>query len=104
VERDPARSRRNPWQHETRGRRPGERRVEILGSTKPEVVDPALAAANRLALQQESEAAFRDYRTAVFEPGLSLEQRRLLFDSAVEQLNLPLPAGELQPTRRGSSW
>jgi hypothetical protein len=78
--------------------------AEILGSTKPEVVDPALAAANRLALQQESEAAFRDYRTAVFEPGLSLEQRRLLFDSAVEQLNLPLPAGELQPTRRGSSW
>ncbi|MBI4623247.1 MAG: hypothetical protein HY736_08520 [Verrucomicrobia bacterium] len=78
--------------------------AEVLGSTKPEVVDAALATAHRLALQKENEAAFRDYRVAVFEPGLSLEQRRLLFDAALERLDLPLPRGELQPTRRGSSW
>lgn len=78
--------------------------AEVLGTTKPEAVDAALTIANRIAQQKESEAAFRDYRAAVFEPGLAIEQRRLLFDAAVEQLNLPLPAGELQPTRRGSSW
>jgi len=38
---------------------------------------------------------YREYQTAVFEPGLAPEQRRLLFDSAIEKLALPLPAGEL---------
>ena len=40
---------------------------------------------------------YSDYQVAVFEPGLSPEQRRLLFDLAVEKLALPLPAGEILP-------
>lgn len=75
-----------------------------LGSEKPQPIEAALAAATRYALQQNSEEAYREYRTAVFEPGLSSEQRRLLFDGAIERLNLPLPRGELQPTRRASGW
>jgi hypothetical protein len=39
---------------------------------------------------------YRDYQTAVLQPGLSPEERRLLFESAVEKLALPLPAGELR--------
>lgn len=50
------------------------------------------------ALQRDDiPAQYRDYRTAVFEPGLSPEQRRLLFDAALCDLRLPLPGGELQP-------
>jgi hypothetical protein len=37
---------------------------------------------------------YRDYQAAVLMPGLSAGQRRLLFDAAVEQLDLPLPSGE----------
>jgi hypothetical protein len=40
---------------------------------------------------------YETYRVAVLQPGLSPEQRRLLFDAALRQLDLPLPAGELQP-------
>lgn len=50
------------------------------------------------ALQQlETWRLYRDYQAAVFEPGLSPEQRRLLFDGAIEKLALPLPGGERQP-------
>jgi hypothetical protein len=50
------------------------------------------------ALQQlETWRNYRNYQIAVFEPGLSPEQRRLLFDLAVEKLALPLPAGEILP-------
>ena len=44
--------------------------------------------------QQEVWARFRDYQTAVLMPGLSAEQRRLLFDAAVDALARPLPTGE----------
>ncbi|HEY1763607.1 MAG TPA: hypothetical protein VGF85_01710 [Opitutaceae bacterium] len=44
--------------------------------------------------RQEIRDKFRDYRTAVLMPGLSAGQRRLLFDAAIEQLDLPLPTGE----------
>jgi len=37
----------------------------------------------------------RDYRNAMLQPGLSPEQRRLLFDGALQKLALPLPRGEL---------
>ena len=47
--------------------------------------------------EQETWAKYRDYRDAVLAPGLSPAQRRLLFDAAVEQLALPLPAGEAAP-------
>jgi hypothetical protein len=40
---------------------------------------------------------YRDYQTAVFQPGLSPEQRRLLFDGALQKLALPLPDGQPPP-------
>jgi hypothetical protein len=47
--------------------------------------------------EQEIWDRYRDYQIAVLLPGLSPEQRRLLFDAAVEKLALPLPAGEVAP-------
>jgi hypothetical protein len=45
-------------------------------------------------LRQEIWEKYKDYQEAVMMPGLSAGQRRLLFDAAVEHLDLPLPAGE----------
>ncbi len=42
---------------------------------------------------------YRDYQTAVFQPGLSPEQRRLLFDGALDKLALPLPDAAIDPNR-----
>jgi hypothetical protein len=78
--------------------------ASVLGTTKPDAINHALAAALRVANAKETESIYRDYRIAVFQPGLSPEQRRLLFDWVVEQLGLPLPRGELQPMQRGNSW
>ncbi len=47
--------------------------------------------------KQELWDKYRDYQSAVLLPGLSPEQRRLLFDAAVEQLKLPLPYGWKAP-------
>ena len=47
--------------------------------------------------EQEGWQRYRDYDTAVFEPGLSPEQRRLLFADALVQLDLPLPRGSRDP-------
>jgi hypothetical protein len=47
--------------------------------------------------KQEAWRQYGDYQAAVFEPGLSPEQRRLLFNAAVEKLALPLPGGERLP-------
>jgi hypothetical protein len=47
--------------------------------------------------QHELWRLYYEYRIAVFEPGLSPEQRRLLYASAVEKLVLPLPGGAPQP-------
>ncbi|HEY4300530.1 MAG TPA: hypothetical protein VGM73_06645 [Candidatus Didemnitutus sp.] len=44
--------------------------------------------------KQETWARYREYQEAVLLPGLSPQQRRLLFDAAVEVLSLPLPAAE----------
>jgi hypothetical protein len=44
--------------------------------------------------RQEVWDKYRDYQAAVLMPGLSPEQRSLLFGAAVEDLALPLPAGE----------
>lgn len=78
--------------------------AKILGLTQPERIDSALSTAMRVALARETESAYREYRVALFEPGLSPEQRRLLFDRVMERLELPLPRGELQPIYRASSW
>lgn len=40
--------------------------------------------------QQENWLRYADYETAVLQPGLSPEQRRLLFGAALEKLDLPL--------------
>jgi hypothetical protein len=47
--------------------------------------------------QYELWRLYYEYRIAVFEPGLSPEQRRVLFASAIEKLALPLPGGAAQP-------
>jgi len=47
--------------------------------------------------QQETWQRYRDYDTAVLEPGLSPEQRRLLYADALVQLDLPLPRGSRVP-------
>ena len=47
--------------------------------------------------EQEGWQRYRDYDTAVFEPNLSPEQRRLLFADALVQLDLPLPRGSRDP-------
>lgn len=75
-----------------------------LGLAKAEEIERALVAAMRVAGQKENANSFSDYRVAVFEPGLSPEQRRLLFDSVVQQFELTLPRGEPQPTLRANSW
>jgi hypothetical protein len=78
-------------------------RREIAGTavhgqgTTPEAT---LAGAVREAEFNEETEGYRDYRIAMFEPGFSLEQRRLLFGHALEELRLPLPPGDLQPTKR----
>jgi len=45
--------------------------------------------------EQEVWGRYRDYQAAVLLPGLSPEQRRVLFDAAIEELALPLPPGEV---------
>ena len=47
--------------------------------------------------KQEGWQRYRDYDTAVYEPGLSPEQRRLLYADALVQLDLPLPRGSKSP-------
>lgn len=82
-------------------------RIEIgrtLGQAKATAIDGALFKAMRVVTAKETEGQYRDYRLAVFQPGLSPGQRRLLFDDVMEQLQLPLPRGELQPVGRGNSW
>ncbi len=78
--------------------------VRTLGTAKALAADNALFAAMRVATAQETQGQYHDYRVAVFQPGLSPGQRRLLFDSVVERLELPLPRGEFQPVVRANSW
>ena len=78
--------------------------AESTGKTARPAIEATLADAVRFVALEESKEAYRDYRTAVFEPGLSPGQRRLLWGRALEKLDLPLPRGDLQPTRRAASW
>ncbi len=82
-------------------------RVEIgrtLSQAKAAAIDNALYTAMRVVTAKETEGQYREYRVAVFQPGLSPGQRRLLFDHVMEKLELPLPRGEFQPVVRGNSW
>jgi len=74
------------------------------GRTQASAIEATLAATVRFVALRESDEAYREYRSAVFEPGLSPEQRRLLFGLALEKLDLPRPRGEPQPTTRAPSW
>jgi hypothetical protein len=60
-------------------------------------VDDLLREFENARQQQELWEKFRDYQAAVLLPGLSPAQRRLLFDGAIVQLGLPLPAGTVVP-------
>lgn len=71
-----------------------------LGTDDPRRIEANVAQVLRSLDQREQAAAYQLYRTATLGRGLSPAQRRLLFDLAVERLNLPLPAGDLQPTQR----
>lgn len=78
--------------------------ASLLQLTQAGAIDRALYAAMRVATRQENSRTFSEYRIAVFEPGFSPEQRRLLFDGVMQQLDLPLPRGEPQASRRADSW
>lgn len=60
----------------------------------------ALAAVSRQLVLQANGDPHEDYRAAALEPGLSLAQRRLLFDAAAANQKLPPPRSVLQPERR----
>lgn len=78
--------------------------AQVLRTSTPATVDNALNEVARYMALRDNEEGYRDYRLAVFEPGLSPEQRRLVFDGAMEKLSLPLPRGDLQPMRRAATW
>jgi chorismate mutase len=78
--------------------------AEALRLKDENAIERAMFDGLRVAHQRQTENVYEDYRTAVFESGLSPEQRRLLFDNVMERLELPLPRAELQPTRRTDSW
>jgi hypothetical protein len=78
--------------------------AQALGTARAGAIDHVLGAAMRVASARENDPLYGDYRIAVFQPGLSPEQRRLLFDGVVERLALPLPRGEPQPTGRSQRW
>ena len=77
---------------------------QSLNLAKADRVDLALSTAMRVATARETEDVYREYRLVLFQPGLSPEQRRLLFDNVIEKLELPLPRGELQPIIRAPTW
>jgi len=76
----------------------------LLQLGRADRLDQALQTALRVANARETQEVYRDYRTALFAPGLSPEQRRLLFDHVIVRLELPLPRGELQPVDRQPTW
>jgi hypothetical protein len=77
---------------------------QSLGQSQKGAVDAALQTAIRVATAEDTADLYREYRIVVFQPGLSPEQRRLLFDAVMERLELPLPRGEFQPMNRSDSW
>lgn len=78
--------------------------ASALGDAEAAKVATTLVAAMRAVQQREAAPAFEEYRFAVFEPGLSPAQRRLLFHGVIQRLDLPMPRGEIQPYRLEESW
>ncbi len=73
----------------------------FLGTDDPRQLAAALGAVTRFALYKATEDAYEEYRVATLEPGLSSEQRRLLFGGALVHLDNALPNGKKQPFARG---
>lgn len=70
-------------------RDPAEDSVDTEKAVK-DLMDDAYSAIER----REEWLQYRDYRAAVLEPGLSPEQRRLLYSAGLESLDLPLPGAD----------
>ncbi|MBI2511936.1 MAG: hypothetical protein HYV96_08155 [Opitutae bacterium] len=62
----------------------------LAGRPSARSIDQQLAVFDHALRQQENWLRYADYETAVLQPGLSPEQRRLLFGAALEKLDLPL--------------
>jgi hypothetical protein len=71
-----------------------------IGTTQSRAIAAAFSDVTRIANQNALAAAREDYRAAVFEPGLSPAQRRLLLSAAMPEFGLRLPGGEKQPMGR----
>lgn len=70
--------------------------MRTLGAARDQKsIDGLLEEFENARQQQEIWDRYRDYQAAVLMPGLSAEQRRLLYDAAIEELALPLPGGEV---------
>jgi hypothetical protein len=65
----------------------------IAGRTSTKSIEMLLAEFSYAFSLQERWDRFAEYETAVLQPGLSPEQRRLLFGAAIESLDLPLAGG-----------
>lgn len=77
----------------------GEHRRNSGATADRKSIDTLIEDFERARQLQELRDLYRDYRTALLEPGLSSAQRRLLFGAGLQALDLPLPFGEvlLQP-------
>lgn len=77
-------------------------RNALLGTmnSEPDKVDDVLQNATAVALQRERCEAQQLYYDATLEPGLSPSQRRLLLGAAMVALDLDLPPGVIQSTRK----
>lgn len=62
----------------------------LAGRQSARTIDQQLAVFDHALRQQENWLRYADYETAALQPGLSPEQRRLLFGAALEKLDLPL--------------
>ncbi len=64
--------------------------TSLIGRQSAKTIDQQLAVFDHALRQQETWLRYSDYEFAVLQPGLSPEQRRLLFGAALEKLDLPL--------------
>ncbi len=71
-----------------------------IGNSQRAAIVAAFDEAIRIRSLNTVASAREDYRAAVFEPGLSPAQRRLLLSGALQQLKPRLPSGEKQPVWR----
>jgi hypothetical protein len=68
-----------------------------VGGPLPEEAAARLAQALQLYEREDALPKYREYLAAVQQPGLSPAQRRLLFNAALVELELPLPPGVRRP-------